>query len=252
MSSQLSVDLNSDIGESFGSWIMGNDEAIIPYVSSVNIACGFHAGDPSVMMRTIALALKHRVAIGAHPGFADLSGFGRREMLIPPEEVYALMVYQIGALAACIQVQGGTLHHVKPHGALYTMAAKDAVMADAIAQAVYDLNPTLILYGLSGSELIEAGKRKGLSVYEEAFADRTYQLDGTLTSRKQENAVITDRHAAVQQVIHMVKHGKVTTVQGVEIPIRADTICLHGDNPQAVHFAEEIHHALKSQQIRIG
>lgn len=251
MSSQFSVDLNCDLGEGFGSWITGNDEAILPYVSSANIACGFHAGDPSIMMKTIALALKHQVAIGAHPGFADLAGFGRREIHVSPKEVYALMVYQIGAISACASVQGGVLRHVKPHGALYNMAARDAALADAIAHAVYDVDPTLILYGLSGSEFIHAGQKKGLTIYQEVFADRTYQWDGTLTPRNQENAIIADHAQAVEQVIQMVKYGKVTSLQGVDVPIQADTICLHGDNLEAVHFAKEIYQALSDHNIAI-
>lgn len=251
MSTQRNVDLNCDMGESFGAWIMGQDEAILPYVSSVNIACGLHAGDPSIMMATVALALKHHVRIGAHPGFADLPGFGRREMPISPNEAYALMVYQIGALSACVKTQGGILHHVKPHGALYNMAAKDARLADAIADAIHDTDPALVLYGLSGSELIRAGNRKGLSVYQEVFADRTYQPDGTLTSRKEAHALITDQSQAVNQTIQMVKFGKVTTVHGTDIPIQADTICLHGDNMAAVCFAKEIYEALSDHNIAI-
>lgn len=251
MSSQFSVDLNCDLGESFGSWVIGNDEAILPYVSSANIACGFHAGDPSIMMKTIALARKHQVAIGAHPGFADLAGFGRREIQVSPKEVYALMVYQIGAISTCANVQGSALHHVKPHGALYNMAAKDTALADAIAHAIYDIDPTLILYGLSGSELVHAGKKRGLTVYQEVFADRTYQLDGTLTPRKAENAIITDHRQAVEQVLQMIKYGKVISLQGAEVPIQADTVCLHGDNLEAVHLAKEIYQALRNQNIAI-
>lgn len=251
MSSQLSVDLNCDMGESFGSWIIGNDEAILPYISSANIACGFHAGDPSIILKTVALALKYQVAIGAHPGFADLAGFGRREIQVSPREVYALTVYQIGAIAACAKAQGGMLHHVKPHGALYNMAVKDVDFADAITQAIYDTDPNLILYALSGSELIHAATKKGLPVYHEVFADRTYQLDGKLTPRTDEDAIIMDTRRAVEQVVNMVKYGKVNTLQGSEVFIQADTICLHGDHKGAVNFAKDIHQALRDENIAV-
>ncbi|MEZ0451986.1 5-oxoprolinase subunit PxpA [Sphingobacterium thalpophilum] len=249
MNNQLTVDLNCDLGESFGSWVMGDDKAILPYVSSVNIACGFHAGDPATMMNTLALAKQHGVSVGAHPGFQDLAGFGRREMQVTAREVYNLVVYQIGALASCAHVQTLNLHHVKPHGALYNMAARRPDLAEAIAQAVYDLDPALILYGLSGSELIRAGRSKGLKVYNEVFADRTYQQDGTLTPRSQEDALIRDPEQAASQVINMVKDGKVTSLQGVTVDIQADTICLHGDNATAIQFAKTIHQRLKEYDI---
>lgn len=251
MNNRLTVDMNCDMGESFGSWIMGDDKAILPYISSANIACGFHAGDPGTMMKTIQMALKYHVNIGAHPGFQDTVGFGRREMHLSPREVYELVVYQIGALAACAKVQQATLHHVKPHGALYNMAARERDLAEAIAQAIYDTDPALILYGLSGSELITAGKNRGLKVYSEVFADRTYQQDGTLTPRFDEDALIQQDQQAIDQVIQMLKKGRVTSLQGTEVDIQADTICLHGDNSEAIHFAIKIHQALKEQNIAI-
>lgn len=239
------------MGESFGSWTMGDDKAILPYVSSVNIACGFHAGDPSTMMRTLQLASTYPIRIGAHPGFQDLLGFGRREIQTTAREVYELVVYQIGALTACAKTLGVSLQHVKPHGALYNMAARKRELADAIAQAVYDVDPRLILFGLSGSESIKAGKDKGLTVYSEVFADRTYQQDGTLTPRAAINALIHDHRQAAEQVIRMIKEGKVKSLQGPDVDIQADTICLHGDNPDAILFARQINEKLKEEEIEI-
>lgn len=251
MKKQLTIDLNCDMGESFGPWKMGDDEAVLPYVSAVNIACGFHAGDPSTMIKTIQLALKYKVKIGAHPGFQDLVGFGRREMQLTAREVYALVVYQVGALAACAKVQQTTLQHVKPHGALYNMAARKPELADAIAAAVYDIDPRLVLYGLSGSELIRAGRAKGLNVYREVFADRTYQQDGTLTPRSDKHALIHDPKQAAEQVVGMIKTGKVVSLQGTTVDIQADTICLHGDGEEAVQFARTVNQTLKDNQILI-
>lgn len=248
---KYAVDLNCDMGESFGAWVMGNDQAILPYVSSVNIACGFHAGDPSTMMHTLKLASAYPIRIGAHPGFQDMQGFGRREIQITPREVYELMVYQIGALAACSKTKGLALQHVKPHGALYNMAARKRDLADAIAQAVYDVDPGLILYGLSGSESIAAGRHKGLTVYNEVFADRTYQQDGSLTPRTDENALIHDHRLAAEQVIRMIKEGKVRSLQGQDVDIQVDTICLHGDNAKAILFARQINEKLKVEGIEI-
>lgn len=247
----FSVDLNSDVGESFGAYRMGNDEEILQYVTSANIACGFHAGDPGVMKKTVRLAMQHQVAIGAHPGLPDLQGFGRRELVVSPEEAYDMVIYQVGALWAFVQAEGGQLHHIKPHGALYNMAAVNARLAEAIAEAVYKIHPQLILYGLAGSELIKAGKKLGLHTANEVFADRTYQPDGTLTSRKLPNALISDLSQAVAQVIGMVKEGKVATVQGKEISIIADTICIHGDGPHAVAFARHIYEVLSKEGIQV-
>ncbi|PRD57105.1 5-oxoprolinase subunit PxpA [Sphingobacterium gobiense] len=244
MASSKMIDLNCDLGESFGSWRMGNDEAILPFVTSVNIACGFHAGDPSTMMKTVALAASHDVHIGAHPGFKDMEGFGRRQMALTPMEVYDLMLYQIGALYACTKAQGVLLHHVKPHGALYNMAAQDNNLAKAIADAVYAFDPNLVLYGLSGSALIAEGEQRGLTVYSEVFADRTYQADGMLIPRTMVNAVITDYDRAFAQALLMATEGKVITADGVNIPIKADTICMHGDNESAIAIAQKVHHAL--------
>lgn len=250
MASQYIADLNCDMGEGYGAWNMGNDAAIMPFVSAVNIACGFHAGDPAIMKRTVRLALQHGVHIGAHPGLPDIQGFGRREMSISPEEAYDMVVYQIGALAAFVKAEGGVLHHVKPHGALYNMAAVKPEVADAIAQAIYKVEPALVLYGLSGSELIRSGKKAGLKVANEVFADRTYQQDGTLTSRKLPGAMITDHHQSMLQVVKMVKEGKVVSQQGTEVALQADTICIHGDGASALEFARQIYHTFQKEGIR--
>ncbi|MFS0553993.1 LamB/YcsF family protein [Brevibacillus sp. 179-C9.3 HS] len=246
------VDLNCDMGESFGAYRIGNDQAILRYVSSANVACGFHAGDPGTMRKTVQLALEAGVAIGAHPGFADLVGFGRRNMEISPEEAYDLVVYQIGALHAFVQAEGGVMQHVKPHGALYNMAASRPALAESIALAIYKVNPELVLYGLAGSELTRAGEKIGLVTAHEVFADRTYQQDGTLTPRSQPNAMITDQQQSLQQVIRMVTEGLVRTEQGVDIPIQADTICIHGDSAHALEFAQSIHQALAGAGITIA
>lgn len=243
------VDLNCDVGESFGTYTIGSDEAIFPYITSANIACGFHAGDAAVMKRTVRLALKYGVAIGAHPGLPDLQGFGRREMAISPDEAYDMVVYQIGALYGFAKAEGGFLNHVKPHGALYNMAAESSGLAQAIAEAVYKVDPHLVLYGLSGSELIKAGSRIGLKVGNEIFADRTYQDNGTLTPRRSPNALITDEDLAVAQSLRMVREGLVTSVNGSELAVRADTICLHGDGKHAVEFAARLHTMFKEENI---
>ncbi|MBD8004334.1 LamB/YcsF family protein [Bacillus norwichensis] len=245
------VDLNCDMGESFGSFVVGNDDALLDFITSANIACGSHAGDPSTMKKTVRKALEKNVAIGAHPGFPDLQGFGRREIKISPEETYDLVVYQIGALQAFVKSEGGKLQHVKPHGALFNMAAKDPDLAEAIAEAVYKIEPELILFGLAGAELVKAGKKIGLRSANEVFSDRTYQHDGSLTSRLEKNALITDHGMAVDQVIRMVKENKVKTVQGLDIPIQAETVCIHGDGATALEFAKSIPEALKKAGIQV-
>lgn len=245
------VDLNCDLGESFGAYKIGSDEAILEFVTSANIACGFHAGDPGVMRKTVKLALTNNVAIGAHPGLPDLLGFGRRNMSITPQEAYEMVVYQIGALAGFVKAEGGTMQHVKPHGALYNMAAKNQALSEAIAQAVYDVNPELILFGLSGSELVWAGDRLGLKTANEVFADRTYQSDGSLTPRTQPNAMVTDHQQAIEQVVKMVKEQSVTAQQGNEVAIKADTVCIHGDGAHALEFAKKIHEFLASSGVAV-
>ena len=245
------IDLNCDLGESFGHYKLGEDIAILKYITSANIACGFHAGDPSVMRDTVARCIEHQVAIGAHPGLPDLVGFGRREMAISPTEAYDLTVYQIGALQAVATSQGSTIRHVKPHGALYNMAAKNPALAEAIAKAVYDVSPNLILFGLAGSELITAGQKFGLPIANEVFADRTYTNDGTLTPRSNDNALITSDEAALTQVFQMVKTQTVTATSGETVSLQADTICLHGDGEKAVVFAKMIYEALIAEGIDI-
>ncbi|NNU94829.1 5-oxoprolinase subunit PxpA [Geobacillus sp. NFOSA3] len=247
----MRVDLNCDFGESFGIYRLGEEKEILQYVTSVNVACGFHAGDPLVMRKTVQMALEQKVAIGAHPGFPDLLGFGRRNMAVTPEEVYAYVVYQIGALAAFVKAEGGKMAHVKPHGALYNMAAKDTALAEAIAKAVYDVDPTLILYGLAGSELIRAGKKIGLRTASEVFADRTYQQDGSLTPRSDPRALIVDEQEAVLQVLAMVKEKRVRSLQGIDVPIEAETICIHGDGKKAVLFAKRLYEALRKEGVDI-
>lgn len=248
-SGRYSIDLNCDMGESYGIYRIGNDEAIFPYITSANIACGFHAGDAAVMKRTVRMALEYNVAVGAHPGLPDRQGFGRRDMSISAEEGYDMVVYQIGALAAFVQSEGGILRHVKPHGALYNMAASDKPLAEAIAEAVYKVNPMLVLYGLSGSALTTAGSKIGLRVANEVFAERTYQDNGSLTSRKSANALITDEEVAGAQCLRMVKEGLVTTTNGTDIAVKADTICLHGDGEHAALFAAKIHTLFKEENI---
>lgn len=246
-----SIDINCDMGEGFGRYQLGRDEAILDYVTSANIACGFHAGDPGIMRKTVKMALEKNVGIGAHPGFQDLIGFGRREMNVSPQEAYDIVVYQIGALHAFVTAEGGILQHVKPHGALFNMASKNAVLADAIAEAVYKVNPELILFGLSGGELIKAGQRHGLQVASEVFSDRTYQQDGSLTSRREENALIKDPNMAINQVIKMVKENKVISLQGHDIEIEAHTVCIHGDGEKALDFAKHIYQALQDADIKV-
>ncbi len=246
------VDLNCDMGESFGAYKMGNDEEILEFVTSANIACGFHAGDPATMRKTVRLALEKNVGIGVHPGLQDLAGFGRKNIDIAPMEAYNLVVYQIGALQAFVKSEGGVLQHVKPHGALFNMAAKNAPLAEAIAEAVYKVDPELILFGLAGSELVKAGKRLGLHSASEVFSDRSYQHDGSLTSRTEANALIKDHHSAVTQVIRMVKEGKVASVQGIDVSIKADSICIHGDGEKALEYAQSISLALQASGIKIA
>ncbi|MDJ1468566.1 LamB/YcsF family protein [Xanthocytophaga flava] len=246
-----SIDLNCDMGESFGLWKMGNDLQIMDYVSSINIACGFHAGDADTMRKTVAAAMKKNVAIGAHPGFPDLQGFGRRNMQLSSEEVYNIILYQIGALAAFVKVAGGRLHHVKPHGALYNMAAKDSSLSSAIAQAIKDFDPSVIVYGLSGSFLISESQKLGLKTASEVFADRTYQQDGSLTPRNQPFALIEDTTQSLKQVLKMVKEQQVVTPSTIPVPIQADTICIHGDGKHAVDFAQAINTLFQEHSITI-
>ncbi|GIO29299.1 MULTISPECIES: LamB/YcsF family protein [Paenibacillus] len=248
----LRVDLNCDMGESFGRYAIGSDEDMMKYITSANIACGFHAGDPSVMRHTVRMAVRQGVAVGAHPGLPDLAGFGRRRMEVSAGEVYDMVTYQLGALLAFVKQEGGTLKHVKAHGALYNMAASDKGLAEAIARAVYDTDASLILYGLAGSEMIAAGKARGLRTASEVFADRTYQADGTLTPRSAPGALITDPDRAVNQVLQMVKEGRVTTADGRTAPIEAETVCIHGDGEHAPSFASMLRAALEKAGVAVS
>ena len=245
------VDLNSDLGESFGNYKLGMDEEILKYVSSANVACGWHAGDPLVMEETVALAKKSGVAVGAHPGFPNLMGFGRRNMAVTPEEAKAYIKYQLGALYAFTQSQGVKIQHVKPHGALYNMAAVDEKLARAMCEAVYEVDKDIIFMGLAGSKMIDAAKEVGLKAASEVFADRAYNDDGTLVSRKLPGAVIKDKELAIRRVVRMVKEGKVESINGKDISIQADSICVHGDNPKALEFVRNIRETLQSEGVEI-
>ena len=247
----LSVDLNCDVGESFGAYQIGNDAEVLQYVSSASIACGFHAGDPGTMRRTVKLAADRGVAIGAHPGLPDLVGFGRRVMEITPQQAHDLVIYQIGALQAFVTAQGMKLRHVKPHGALYTMAATDAPLAKAIADAVRRVSPRLILVGQSGSELVAAGRAIGLLTASEVFADRTYAGDGMLLPRRQPGALVTDTDVAAARAVTMARDGQVLSIEGTLISVDVDTICIHGDGPCAVEFAKGIRERLAAAGIEV-
>ena len=247
----MKIDLNCDLGESFGAYTLGLDDQVLPYISSANVACGFHASDPQVMDKTVALAKDAGVAVGAHPGYPDLQGFGRRNMTIPPKEVKAMVQYQIGALQAFCTAHGVKLQHVKPHGALYNMAGKDEALALAICEAIQSVDDSLILLGLSGSKLLEAADKTGLRSAREVFADRAYEEDGSLVARTKPGAMICDEDEAVTRVIRMIREGKVTTVTGKDIPIRADSVCVHGDSPKALAFVQKIRTALTAEHIQI-
>ena len=248
----MKIDLNSDLGESFGAYKIGMEDKVLPLVTSANIACGFHAGDPSVMKKTVDLAVKSGAALGAHPGYPDLVGFGRRKMAVSPADVYAMVVYQVGALSAFAKAAGTRLQHVKPHGAMYNMAAKDPALAEAIAQAIYDVDREIILFALAGSESVKAAEKIGLKVASEVFADRSYQEDGSLTPRTQPGAMITDEDASIAQVLSMVLKGQVTTLSGKVIPVKADTICVHGDGEKALLFTQKIRKALQENGVEIA
>ncbi|MEO7672442.1 MAG: 5-oxoprolinase subunit PxpA [Pyrinomonadaceae bacterium] len=247
-----SVDLNCDMGESFGAWTMGRDAELMDYVSSVNIACGFHAGDATTIRNTVEMAVSKGVAIGAHPSFPDLQGFGRRNMSLTAEEVFDAVLYQVAAVKGICEASGAKLHHVKPHGALYNQAAKDPALAAAIANAVIAVNQSLILYGLSGSLLISEAEKIGLRTASEVFADRTYQADGNLTPRSESNALIADAETAASQALQMAQDGTVNVTNGPAIAVKSGTICIHGDGEHAVEFAQAINAILKQNCISIS
>jgi UPF0271 protein len=245
------IDLNCDMGESFGPWLMGRDAELMEHVTSVNIACGFHAGDPTTIRKTVEVAIDKGVAIGAHPGYPDLQGFGRRNMSMQANEIYDIVLYQVAALRGICESLGGKLHHVKPHGALYNQAAKNAEMAAAIVKGVRAIDPGLIFYGASGSELISEAEKYGLVTASEVFADRTYQPDGSLTPRTNPDALITDENASIAQATQMVSDGSVTALSGENVLVRADTICIHGDGEHALEFALALRKAFAERGITV-
>lgn len=245
------VDLNSDLGEGFGSFKVGMDREILGVVTSANIACGWHAGDPVIMEKTVGLSKEKGVAVGAHPGYPDLMGFGRRNISVTPDEARAYIKYQVGALKAFAVSEGIDLQHVKPHGAMYNMAAKDYSLALGIAQGIKQVDENLILLGLAGSEMIKAGKDIGLKVASEVFADRAYTSEGTLVPRNVPGAVIHDKELAISRVLRMVQEGKVQSIEGEDIEIEAHSICVHGDNPEALEFVVAIKNTLEKEGIEV-
>jgi len=251
MPSSPRIDLNADLGEAFGAWDMGADAEILPFVTSINVACGFHAGDPRVIERTIAAARRAGVAVGAHPGHLDLRGFGRRTIVVEPGEIEADVVYQVGAVSAFAREGGGRLVHVKPHGALYNQAARDESLARAIARGVARVDPRLILVGLASSEpMRRAAEAAGLRYAAEAFCDRAYNKDGTLRSRSERGSVIADTAAAAAQAVGIVRDGVIAT-EGAQVPVRVDTLCLHGDTPQAAEIARAVRAALEAAGVAV-
>lgn len=246
------VDLNADLGESFGAYTIGMDADVLTYITSANVACGFHAGDPLVMEKTVKLAAERGTAVGAHPGYPDLMGFGRRNLKVKPEEAKAYIKYQVGALMAFTKAQGIKMQHVKPHGAFYNMAAVDEKLATAICEGIYEVDPSLILLGLAGSAHIRAAKAVGLRAASEVFADRAYMEDGTLVPRTMPGAMVHDRELAIARTVRMVKEGCVEAITGKIIPIQADSICVHGDNPDAIGFVNKIRDTLIAEGVTIA
>jgi UPF0271 protein len=245
------IDINCDMGESYGAWKMGADAEVMPFISSANIACGFHGGDPATIRRTVRLALDHGVAVGAHPSLPDLQGFGRRAMKISPQDMYDLVVYQAGAVEAFARAAGAKLHHVKCHGALYNMAANDEALSEAMARAARDLGGVM-LYALSNSKMMQTARRLGVPVAGEVFADRGYSDDGTLAPRDRPGAMVEDASEAVARALAMVEQGSVTSLSGKRLPVSADTLCLHGDQPGAVAFAQAIRKAFAGKGIAVA
>ena len=245
----IKVDINCDMGESFGAYRIGSDAAIMPFISSANIACGFHAGDPLVMDATIQLAIEHGVSAGAHPGYPDLQGFGRRSMDLTPEEVEAFTLYQVAALAGFAHARGVELAHVKPHGALYNQAAMDRALAQAITRGVARFSRNLVLVGLAGSMLVEMGVEAGLHTAAEAFADRAYNPDGSLRSRRLPGALIETPQAALEQALRLVKEGVAVTREGQTVTANVDTLCIHGDNPAGPQIAQALRKGLEGKGI---
>jgi 5-oxoprolinase (ATP-hydrolysing) subunit A len=243
------IDINADVGESFGAYTIGNDETLMTSITSASVAAGFHAGDPSVLRRTIRLAKSHGVALGAHPGFPDLVGFGRREMHVTPAEAEDFVLYQIAAVAGLAAAEGVRLQHVKPHGALFNMAARNATLAAAIAKAVASFDPSLILFGLAASESLRAGRAAGLRVASEVFADRAYEPDGSLRSRIKPDAVIHEAAVVIARAVRMVKERTVEAIDGTVVALQADTICVHGDTPGADLLAARLRAGLEAAGV---
>ncbi len=246
----MRIDLNADVGESFGAWPLGEDAALIPHVTSVNVAAGLHAGDPATIARTVALAVRHGAAVGAHPGYPDLAGFGRRPMALAADEIEASVLYQVGAVSAFAGAAGTALRHVKPHGALYNRAARDREAANAIAAAVAAFDSSLVLVGLAGSSLVAAGKAAGLRVAEEAFADRAYEPDGSLRSREHDDALLDTPELAAAQAVAIAR-GELRARDGSRLRLRADTICVHGDLPGAAARARAVREALEAAGVEV-
>ena len=245
------VNLNCDLGESFGEYTIGMDEQVIPYITSANVACGFHASDPLIMNQTVELAKINSVEVGAHPGYPDLVGFGRRNMEIPPSHVKRIVQYQLGALDAFCNIHQHKMSHVKPHGAMYNMAAKDRKLAMAICEGIYDYNKELIFLGMYQSEMIKAAKEVGLLSVNEVFADRAYEFDGCLVARSKPGAVIDDDHLIVKRVLKMIKDKTVITIDHKEIPICAESICVHGDHPKAIELVSKLRKELTKEGIAL-
>jgi UPF0271 protein len=248
------IDLNCDMGESFGAYKLGMDEEVIQYVSSANIACAWHAGDPAVMNQTVAMALKHGVGVGAHPGYPDLLGFGRRNMDCTMDEIRNYVIFQIGALEAFCKVHGTQLQHVKPHGALYLTAVENEDVARVVAEAIVSVNPDLLYVALAGAKgelMTRIGQEVGLRVVYEAFPDRAYSPEGTLVSRRQPGAVVKDPQAVSERALRMVKEGVVIAVDGSTIPLEAQTLCVHGDNPKAVDLVRSIRETLEADGVSV-
>jgi UPF0271 protein len=247
----MRIDINSDTGESFGAYTIGHDAGLFKSITSANVAAGFHAGDPSVLRDTIRLAKKHGVAVGAHPGFPDLVGFGRRELNVTPKEAEDMVLYQVAAVAGVAAAEGVKLQHVKPHGALFNMAVRNRELADAIARAVAVFDKTLILFGLPGSEILKAGRAAGLHAAAEVFADRAYEPDGSLASRRKPGSVIHDPEAVVARAVRMVKDRYVVAIDGSVVALDADTICVHGDTPGSDDLAAKIRAGLESAGVTV-
>lgn len=245
------IDLNCDLGESFGAYKIGNDTEVIPLITSANVACGFHAGDPIVMGKTVEIAASSGVAIGAHPGYPDLMGFGRRNMTVSAEEAKAYIIYQVGALKAFADARGVKLQHVKPHGAFYNMAGKDIKLARAICEGIASVSEDLIIMALAGSQMCVAAKEVGIRSANEVFADRAYEEDGSLVARSKPGAMITDEDEAAARVVRMVKEGKVRAITGNDIDIKADSVCVHGDGAKALAFVEKLRKDLTAEGVEL-